>query len=317
MNRIRPELRELLNVFPPLNLDELEAARTGMSAASATPIAEDILVEDQFIDGPDGNVLRVRIYRPKNESEKLPAFLWIHGGGYVIGAPEGDDGLCQRYVKEAGCVVVSVDYRLAPEHPYPAPLEDCYSALLWMVENAESLNIDVTRLGIGGASAGGGLTASLALLARDRKGPQLIFQMPLYPMINDLNDSFSNKEITGNFIWNNDLNNKGWAMYLGELSGTENIPYTAAPARATVEELKGLPYTYTCVGQMDPFRDETLQYVTNLAQAGVDVDFHLYSGAYHGFEGLNPHAELANNAVQEYIDAVKYGLHRALEVEVG
>lgn len=314
--RIHPDLREILEAFPPLNLDYLDAVREGMADSPKQPIEEDIFVEDKVIEGPDGDSLRIRVYSQKNETKRLPALLWIHGGGYVIGIPEGDDGLCQRFVKEAGCVVISVDYRLAPEHPYPAPLEDCYSALKWIAANSDELNIDSERIGIAGASAGGGLTAALALLARDRKGPKLIFQMPLYPMINDLNDSFSNKEITGNYIWNHSLNETGWSMYLGELKHSDNIPYHAAPARASVEDLKGLPYTYTCVGQMDPFRDETLQYVTKLAQAGVDVDFHLYAGGYHAFESLNPHAEIANKAIQEYIDAAKYGLNRTIEVEV-
>ncbi|RKQ15146.1 alpha/beta hydrolase [Ureibacillus endophyticus] len=316
IKRVHPDLRDLLDAFPPLNLDYLDAVREGMANSPTAPIEEDIHVEDKFINGPDGNSLRVRIYQLKGRTETVPALLWIHGGGYVIGVPEGDDGLCQRFVKEAGCTVVSVDYRLAPEHPYPAPLEDCYSALKWIADNSQALNIDANRIGIAGASAGGGLTAALALLAKDRKGPNLIFQMPLYPMINDLNDNFSNKEITGNFIWNYSLNEAGWSMYLGDLKGSENIPYHAAPARATVEDLKGLPYTYTCVGQLDPFRDETLQYVTKLAQAGVDVDFHLYAGGYHAFETLNPHADIANNAVQEYINAVKFGLNRTIEVEV-
>ena len=316
IERVHPNLRGLLDAFPPLNFDYLDAVREGMTNSPKEPIADDINVEDQFIEGPDGNSLRVRIYKLKGQTETVPALLWIHGGGYVMGVPEGDDGLCQRFVKEADCVVVSVDYRLAPEHPYPAPLEDCYSALKWVADNSEALNIDVNRIGIAGASAGGGLTAALALLTKDRQGPNLIFQMPLYPMINDLNDSFSNKEITGNYVWNYSLNERGWSMYLGDLKDSDNIPYYAAPARATVEDLQGLPYTYTCVGQLDPFRDETLQYVTKLAQAGVDVDFHLYAGAYHGFESLNPHADIANKTIKEYIDAAKYGLNRMIEIGV-
>ena len=313
--RVHPDLKGLLDAFPPLNLDYLDAVREGMANSPKAPIAETIDVSNELIDGPDGDLLRVRIYKKKGETATLPALVWIHGGGYVIGVPEGDDVLCQRFVEEAGCVVVSVDYRLAPEYPYPAPLEDCYTALKWVADNAATLNIDPSRIGIAGASAGGGLTAALALLAKDR-GQNLFFQMPLYPMINDLNDSFSNKEVTGDFIWNYSLNEKGWSMYLGDLKGEDDVPKYAAPARATVEDLKGLPYTYTCVGQLDPFRDETLQYVTKLAQAGVDVDFHLYAGAYHGFESLNPHAEIANNAIQEYVNAVKYGLHRTVPVEV-
>lgn len=313
MSSVRPELQPLLSQFPPLQLDNVEAMRQAMAATPPAPIADDLLVENTTVDTADGHALRLRIYRPKEQTTILPGFLWIHGGGYVIGTPEADDVLCQRFVQEANCVVVSVDYRLAPEYPYPIPLEDCYTALKWMAEQSGPLQIDRTRLGIGGQSAGGGLTAALALLAKDRAEVPLIFQMPLYPMIHDANDTFSNKEITGNFIWNYSLNETGWSMYLGNLKGTNNIPYTAAPARATVEQLRGLPYTYTCIGQLDPFRDETLTYVTKLAQAGVDVDFQLYSGAYHGFETLNAHTEVAQRATQAYIDATKYALHRTME----
>lgn len=316
IKRVHPDLQGMLDVFPPMDFDHLDDVREAMANSPTPPILNDIEVADQMIDGHDGNSLRIRIYKQKDETNTLPALLWIHGGGYVMGVPEGDDGLCQRFVKEAGCVVVSVDYRLAPEHPYPTPLEDCYSALKWLADNSEMLNIDKNRIGIAGASAGGGLTAALALLAKDRQGPSLIFQMPLYPMINDLNDSFSNKEITGNYVWNHSLNERGWSMYLGDLKDSGNIPYYAAPARATVTDLQGLPYTYTCVGQLDPFRDETLQYVTQLAEAGVDVEFHLYAGAYHGFESLNPHSDIANKTIQEYIDAAKYGLHRKIKVEI-
>ena len=314
-HRVHPDLQALLEAFPPLNLDYLAETRAGMAEAPAQPIADDIEVTDQMIDGPDGDPLRVLIYKEKGVEEARPALLWIHGGGYVLGVPEGDDTLCQRFVKEAGAVVVSVDYRLAPEHPYPAPLEDCYTALKWLADEHEQLDIDVTRIGIAGASAGGGLTAALALLAKDRGDVDLVFQMPLYPMIHDANDTFSNKEITGHFVWNNQLNETGWSMYLGDLKGGD-VPIYAAPARASVEQLKGLPRTYTCVGQLDPFRDETLQYVTKLAQAGVDVDFHLYAGAYHGFETLNPHADIANDAISEYVRAVKYGLQQRHDTKV-
>src|SRR5699024_7568831 len=207
-------------------------------------------ITDKIIPGPKDNPsLRVRIYEPTEKKGTLPGLLWIHGGGYVLGSAD-EDYMGQRFVLEAGCVVVSVDYRLAPEHPYPAPLEDCYAALEWFSSEAASLDVDATRIGIGGQSAGGGLTAGLALLARDRKGPEICFQMPLYPMINDYNDSPSNKEITGNLVWNYDLNEKGWDMYLNGKAGTDDVSQYAAPARAT--DLSNLPYTYTCIGQLDP-----------------------------------------------------------------
>lgn len=311
-NRIDPELQETLDFFPPLDLDNIEATRkmmAEMSQAIEIPMDPSVQISTRMVPGLDDNPsVRVRIYEPKEKSGILPGLLWIHGGGYVMGDPEGDDVLCQRYVTEANCVVVSVDYRLAPEHPYPAGLEDCYAALNWFSERASQLGVDSSRIGVAGASAGGGLTAALSLLARDRKGPELCFQMPLYPMIDDRNNTPSSLEITGNMIWNHDLNQKGWSMYLNGKNGTEHVSQYASPARAT--DLTGLPYTYTCVGQLDPFRDEILDYVTRLCRAGVDVEFHLYPGCYHGFEGVVPNAEISQRALNEYIGAVKHVLNR-------
>lgn len=315
--RIDPELRESLGLFPPLNLDNVVATRkalTEMFGSFVIPIEESVSVYDQIVPGPDDHpALRVRIYEPKEKKEILPGLLWIHGGGYVLGSPEENDLLCQRFVLEANCVVVSVDYRLAPEHPYPAPLEDCYAALQWFAEHAVELGVDRSRIGAAGASAGGGLTAGLSLLARDRKGPELCFQMPLYPMIDDRNISPSSLEITDHMIWNHDLNEKGWSMYLNGANGSYDVPAYAAAARAT--DLSGLPYTYTCVGQLDPFRDETLDYVTRLSRAGVDVEFHLYPGCYHAFEVVAPNAAISQRATNEYVGAVKHVLHRSSLVE--
>lgn len=315
-NRVNPELLAGLEMFQDLDLrpEYLQAIREGSAQMRPPTVIDDSLsITDEIIAGTDANPLPLRIYRPKSTTEALPALLWIHGGGYILGSIDDNDDLCMRFVKDANCVVVSVDYRLAPEHPYPAPIEDCYSALKWIADNAEAINIDPHRIGVAGASAGGGLTAALTLLARDRQYPSICFQMPLYPMIDDQNQTPSTNEIKEGFVWNQKTNEAGWKMYLGEIYGTENIPAYAAPARA--EDYRNLPYTYTCVGQLDPFRDETLTYVTKLAQAGVDVEFHLYPGAYHGFEAINPNADVSVRAVNEYIQAVKKGFERVVKVE--
>jgi len=274
-NRVNPELLAGLDMFQDLDLrpEYLQAMREGAAQMRPPATVDDSMsLTDEIIVGPDSNPLPIRIYREKAIHETLPVLLWIHGGGYILGSIDDNDDLCMRFAKEAQCVVVSVDYRLAPEHPYPAPVEDCYAALKWIANHADALNIDHNRIGVAGASAGGGLTAALTLLARDRQYPSVCFQMPLYPMIDDKNNSPSTNEIKEGFIWNKKTNEAGWKMYLGKLYGTENIPAYAAPARA--EDYRHLPYTYTCVGQLDPFRDETLTYVTKLAQAGVDVEFH-------------------------------------------
>ncbi|MGM1047560.1 MAG: alpha/beta hydrolase [Bacillota bacterium] len=307
-SRVLPELRSTLALFPGFQLEEnLEWSR---SLLSNPPIekSEHVRTTSQMIPGAVGEML-VKIYEPAQRTDaKLPAMLWIHGGGYVMGHPDMDDTLCERFVQAANCVVVSVDYRLAPEQPYPAAIDDCYAGLIWMTDEAELLGIDVDRVAIAGASGGGGLTAALALMVRDKGGPALIFQMPLYPMIDNRNMTASSHEIMAdNATWNRTNNLTAWSMYLGEgADDIEESPY-AVPSRA--ESLAGLPPTYTCVGQLDLFRDETIEYVTRLAEAGVDVEFHLYPGTFHCFEVFVPEAEVSQRASQSYVDAMARALN--------
>nr|WP_106779610.1 alpha/beta hydrolase [Lysinibacillus timonensis] len=310
-SRVNLELVETLDNFPGLSLEPeiIPQVREALKAGNQPVEQTDVSIEIATIKSYDNEEIEVRVYKPNKEIvEKLPGFLWIHGGGYVLGTAESDDALCVNIVNHANCVVVSVDYRLAPEYPYPAPIEDCYSALCWLVNNADELSIDTNKIGVGGLSAGGGLTAALTLLARDRQFPKVHMQFPLYPMIDDSNNTPSANEITEGMIWNQQLNDAGWRLYLGELHGTDQIPPYAAPARAT--DYSNLPTTYTFIGQLDPFRDETITYVTKLAQAGIDVEFHLYPGAYHSFEGLNPHATIAQYASNEFLNAIKTGFQR-------
>jgi acetyl esterase/lipase len=307
ISRVVPELKQGVNLLPPLHLpDDLDKAR--QLPLPQTEKSEHVHLTERMIPGAQSNEMLVKIYEPiRREGAKLPALLWIHGGGYVLGHPDGDDALCESFVQAANCVVVSPDYRLAPEHPFPAGIEDCYAALLWMTDAAEQLNIDLSRIAIGGASAGGGLCAALALMARDRGGPSICFQMPLYPMIDDRNITPSSHEITDPAVWNRANNVAAWKMYLGERARSDISPY-AAPSRAT--NLAGLPPAYTCVGQLDPFRDETMVYAARLAHAGVDVEFQLYPGCYHGFEHVVPTAEISRRARNGYIDALARALIR-------
>lgn len=307
-SRVLPELRPILALFPGFQLEEnLELSR---SLLSIPPIekSEHVSTTSRMIPGAAGEML-VKIYESVQRTDaKLPAMLWIHGGGYVMGHPDMDDVLCEGFVQVAKCVVVSVDYRLAPEHPYPAAIDDCYAGLTWMSDEAESLGIDLDRIAIAGASGGGGLTAALALLARDKGGPALIFQMPLYPMIDDRNITASSHEITAdNATWNRTNNLAAWSMYLGERNDTSEVSQYAVPSKA--ESLAGLPPTYTCIGQLDLFRDETIEYVTRLAQVGVDVEFHLYPGCFHSFEMIVPQAEVSQRASKSYVDAIARALN--------
>lgn len=304
---IRPELRKIMEGFPVVDLRNPEIPEDfEIPHFEASPLVN---TASRRIQGP-ATELKVKIYEAvERATSPLPALLWIHGGGYVLGDPDIDDGLCEQFVLNANCVVVSVDYRLAPQNPYPAALEDCYAALKWMVSQAEELKIDTARIAIAGASAGGGLTAALALLARDRGGPKIAFQMPLYPMIDDRNITPSSYEINKeNFpkLWNREQNRLAWSLYLGDTAKDEVPPY-AAPARA--RDLTGLPPAYTCIGVLDLFRDETIEYVNRLAQADVPVEFHLYPGCFHGFETIFNDTEISRQARNEYIHALAAALN--------
>ncbi|GKU23459.1 alpha/beta hydrolase [Clostridium folliculivorans] len=301
--RILPELLPILHNAVRFDLNkDLEMMRN----IKLPPIekSNNILTTACMISGPESELL-VKIYEPKDRKNvKLPVVFWIHGGGYVIGHPDGDDGLCELFVNEVNCVVISVDYRLAPENLYPAAIEDCYSGLKWTVENAEKLKIDTSRIAIAGASAGGGLTAALALMVRDRNEIKVAFQMPLYPMLDDRNITPSSYEVNEENVptaWNREANQIAWKMYLGDMS-SDQVPYYAAPARA--KDLTGLPPAYIFVGQIDPFRDEIIDYVGRLAQAGVDVEFHLYPGCFHGFDSIFNDTNISKQARNGCISAL-------------
>jgi len=303
--KLHPDLQVFFSVLPKKNFTDVEARRKSLleevRALRFQPHSS-VSISEKYIEQDGEPNIRLKIYEPVHKDQNLPGLLWMHGGGYFLGAPEMDDYLCHRFVREIGCVVVSVDYRLAPEHPFPAGLEDCYTALLWFHHHAKKLGVDAFRIAIGGASAGGGLALALSLLSRDRKGPSILFQMPLYPMIDDRNITPSSYEITDPRIWNRETNIFGWKTYLGT-HGKDEVSSYAAPARAT--DLSGLPPTYTCVGSQDIFRDETIDLVMRLSQAGVPTEFHLYPGCYHGFELVCPQAEVSQRAVTQYTDALK------------
>lgn len=306
IDRVDPELRETLLINPIIQLPE------DLMVARQTPIpsntkSKQVRTTERYIRGGDNKDMLIKLYEPAARgTEKLPVVIWIHGGGFVLGHPNSDDLLCEQFVESINCIVVSPDYRLAPEHPFPAALEDCYSTLLWVSGQPKELNINHERTAIAGGSAGGGLTAALALMARDKGGPSICFQMPLYPMIDDRNITFSSNEITDNLaVWYRSNNLSAWRWYLGESIKGEISPY-AAPIRA--KDLSGLPPTYSCVGQLDPFRDETIEYMQRLATAGVEVEFHIYPGCFHAFEHIVPNAEISQRAKNDYIQALKRAL---------
>ena len=240
----------------------------------------------------------VWLYRPTGQTGKGPALLWIHGGGFVIGHPGQDDELCRRFARRLGVTVVSVDYRLAPEHPYPAALDDCYSALTWL---AALPSVDPGRIAIGGASAGGGLAASLAHLAIDRGEVTLAAQLLVYPMLDDRTVDRRGLDKPGIRLWNKSSNKFGWSVYLGDAD-----PAVAVPARR--ENLAGLPPAWVGVGTLDLFHDEDLAYAERLRAAGVPCDVEVVEGAFHGFDGIAPKASVS----QQFFDSQCVMLRRAL-----
>ena len=268
------------------------------------PTVESVITSDHLVPSLAGEPdVPVRFYAPKNASANLPALLWIHGGGYVLGSMLNDDYMVKRMVEAVGCAVLSVDYRLAPEHPFPAPLEDCYTALSWLYKQCQTLNVDTSRIAIGGISAGGGLAAGLALLARDRGEFAPVFQMLLCPMLDDSSSSASSENISDERTWNRHCNLKGWEAYLGE-QGTGSV--YAAAARAT--NLSGLPPAYIPEGSLDIFVDENTLYAHRLEAAGVAVEHLVYPGGVHAFEYIYPAAGVSSRARKDHYAALKQAL---------
>lgn len=224
----------------------------------------------------------------------------------MFGTIDVDGPSAEHYAIAVGCVVVSVDYRLAPEHAYPAALEDCYAALTWCAERHGDLGIDASRIAIGGESAGGGLAAATALLARDRQGPAVRYQLLAYPMLDDRNNTPSALEFVDIPSWSSQHNGSGWRAVLGENAGGVDVSPYAAPARET--DLSGLPPALIQVGELDVFRDEDILYATRLMQAGVATELHVYPGAFHGWDAAVPEASQSVGAVQERIAALRRAL---------
>ena len=267
-----------------LRLETLPAARQArIQMLGVLPLSDGVERTEHVVPGPAGAPdVAVRVHRPKSLSGDVPCIYSIHGGGYVLGTYDMDDLRFDNWCPALEVVGVSVEYRLAPETPYPGPLEDCYAGLKWVFDNAEAIGIDRNRIGISGASAGGGLAAALALLARDRGEVPVAFQMLIYPMIDDRQVTASSQcEVP---IWSPSNNEFGWRCYLGERYGRHDVPAYAAAARA--EDLSGLPPAGVWVGTADGFCDEDIAYAQRLIQAGVPTELHVYPGAPHAFDAF-------------------------------
>ncbi|NRN65579.1 Heroin esterase [Kibdelosporangium sp. 4NS15] len=286
---IDPELLPWLDMLPTFELkdyDDLVAGRAQVAEARARmPVyepARPLDIRDELIPGPEGAPdVRVRIYTPAGLTGPVPGLVYIHGGGFVVGDIDMTDNTAKIYADKVGIVVVSVDYRLAPETPFPGPVEDCYAALVWTANKASELGIDPARIGVAGESAGGGLTAGTVLLARDRGGPAVSFQYLGIPELDDRLETESMRTYVDTPLWNYPKAVFSWDSYLGEgkRGGADVSPY-AAPLRAT--DLSGLPPTVVTVMQFDPLRDEGMEYARRLLHAGVPTDLRGYAGTFHG-----------------------------------
>ncbi|MBT2442547.1 alpha/beta hydrolase [Streptomyces sp. ISL-36] len=301
-----------------------------LSLAELPPVPG-VDVRERMIPGPAGGPdVRVRIYRPRAEPAALPAVLWIHGGGFCLGNVDSVHVGAAQAALHASAVVVAVSYRLAPEHPYPAGLDDCWAALEWTAGHPGELGADPARVAVAGASSGGALAAGLTLLARERGGPALCFQHLSTPVLDDRLATASMAAFTDTPVWNRRLAEESWQLYLGETAGgagdgagaggaggrgggprgavhdRDRLPVSAAPARAA--DLSGLPAAYLSTAGLDPLRDEGLLYGTRLAQAGVPVELHNFPGAYHAFVGgVSP--EQLQHIGAEHLRALRAGLH--------
>ena len=262
-----------------------------------------MICEEQYVTKKDGGVIRLCIYKPIDFKPNATGLLWIHGGGYAMRVPEQDMYYFENFTSVANCVIVAPDYASSLVKPYPAAFMDCYDILCWMKEKAHTLGIRDDQLFVGGGSCGGGLTAAISLYARDTKEVNIAFQMPLYPMIDDRMNTYS--AIDNNApVWDSINNELGWKLYLDDLFESDNVPKYAAPAREI--DYSNLPPTFSFVGEIEPFHDETVTYMKNLREAGVKTHFSVYSGCYHGFDTICPKSEKGKSAIKEMLRVFKY-----------
>jgi len=313
---IDPELAAVIDMLPSIDLSDPVAAREAFEQILVAikvdiPGVETLQIDDRLVPGWEGEPdVAVRVYRPRSDAMPAPGIVMIHGGGFVIGSVEAEHAGAARMSIDTGAVVVSVEYRLAPEHPYPAGLHDCYAALAYLHAEAGALGVDAGRVALCGASAGGGLAAATALLARDLGGPPVCFQMLAIPELDDRLETPSMRAFVDSPLWNRPLAEQSWRAYLGDLSGSAEVPSYAAPSRAG--DLSGLPPAYVSTAEHDPLRDEGITYALRMLQAGVSVELHQFPGTYHG-SALVTTAAVSRRAQRE----ATLVLRRALGVETG
>jgi acetyl esterase/lipase len=298
MQLVDPELRAGLKAMPAFKLPK-ELSPAQLAAFRKMPFTNlrrqpTPSVAERSVPGRQGSPdVKVFVVNAK-PGEHRPAVLHTHGGGYFLGSAANDVPMLQVVARALDCVIVSVEYRLAPETPFPGSLEDNYAALKWLHAEAESLGVDPARIAVAGESAGGGHAAILAIAARDRGEVPVVFQSLVYPMLDDRTGSSRQvPPYIGTFIWTADYNRRGWKAFLGIEPGGPRAPAGAVPAR--VENLAGLPPAWIGTGSLDLFVNEDIEYARRLVDAGVRTDLLVVAGAYHGFDGLVPNASVSKS----------------------
>ena len=299
---IDPALTAPLQHLPPqlalITRDSIVETRSAMAPMLKAKGTAGVTVSKRQINSADGDIT-VYIYQPENNTANKPALFWTHGGGFILGSAESD--FAGMFAKQLNATVVSVEYRLAPEHPFPAGHNDSYTAFLWMVEHADELGIDPSRIAIGGDSAGAGMAASLALRNRDQKGPKIAMQLLLYPMLDNLHATPSGS-IEDYPVWNRQTSFNAWEMYLNGTPGVNASPYAVA---ARAKDVSGLPKTFITVGAVDLFRDEVIDYAQRLMAAGVETQLAVFPGMYHSGELFVPEAPVSQQMIASYTKALK------------
>jgi len=305
-SKIHPELQQVAKKSPgfSFNRKNLWFINLLMQLMPSPKTLDGILVENVFIPSQGVQTkIRLRIYKPKSIAKPTPVLIWLHGGGYVMGKPEQDDNSCSQYVRELGITVVSVDYRCAPKNPFPAGLDDCYDTLKWVASHSQELSVDPNRIAIGGNSAGSGLAAALAQLAHDRQEIKLVFQLLIYPMLDDRTVLRTEIDDSNNVTWTHKSNRFGWESYLGKEYGAKEVPAYSVPARRA--DLSGLPPVWIGVGTLDIFHDETVAYAQRLKECGIECEINVVQGAFHGFDVFDPQLPIVQDFRKSQIAAMK------------
>jgi len=315
LSRLDADLARAAALQPYVAFSDPLASRRNFARAVAlsralrgpAPASAQVATEDGGFER-DGAHIAVRIYRPAGVAERAPVLVYFHGGAFVAGDLDTEHDRCADLAVAADCLVLSVDYRRAPEHRFPTPPEDCYAAVTWAVQAAANFGGSPAKIAVGGSSAGGTLAAAVALMCRDRGGPDLALQLLLYPALDDRLDSPSMRRYPRTPAWHIEDSQHMWQHYLGPDPATRAMPY-AVPARCT--DLAGLAPAYVLVAEVDALRDEAISYAARMLEAGVSVELHHFAGTFHGFDAAAPQAEATRRALREQGAALRRAFGQA------